>query len=66
MHTNKMIDFKEGAIIADDKHLLQLKYDVNNQLVGFYSNEEQDILLQEILFEKHWNDVKSLKVINSN
>lgn len=66
MHTNKMIDFKEGAIIADDKHLLQIKYNVNNQLVGFYSLEEHDILLQEILFEKHWNDVKSLKVIDSN
>ena len=39
--------------------MLQSKYDMNNQLVAFFSTEKYNILLQEILFEKHWNEVES-------
>ncbi len=66
MHSNKMNEFSEAVIISDDKYMLQTKYDVNNQLLAFFSSEEYNILLQEILFEKHWNEVKSLNVVKNN
>ncbi|CAN5574987.1 hypothetical protein BH23THE1_BH23THE1_35580 [soil metagenome] len=65
-HSNKMIEFSECVIISDDKYILQSMYDRNNQLVAFFSTEKYNILLQEILFEKHWNEVESLASITRN
>jgi hypothetical protein len=65
IHSNKMVEFSECVIISDDKYMLQIKYDMNNQLVAFFSTEEYSTLLQEILFEKHWNEVKSLNIVNN-
>ena len=65
-HSNKMIEFRECVIISDDKYMLQLKYDINNQLIAFISTEKYNILLQDILFEKHWNEVKSLNTLKHN
>jgi hypothetical protein len=65
-YSNKMIEFNESMIMSDDKNLLQAKYDSNNQLMAYFSTDKSNILLQEILFEKHWNEVNSLNIINEN
>jgi hypothetical protein len=53
-------------MIFDSKHVLQVNYDISNKLVATYSNEEHKVLIQELMFEKYWNEVKSLEVVNSN
>jgi hypothetical protein len=45
--------------------MLQVSRDVNNQLLAFFSREEYNILVQGIMFEKHWNDVKSLAAVTN-
>ncbi len=65
-YSNKMIELNESMIMSDDKNLLQAKYDSNNQLIAFFSTDKSNVLLQEILFEKHWNEVNSLNIINEN
>jgi len=65
-YSNKMIEFNESMIMSDDKNLLQAKYDSNNQLIAYFSTDKSNVLLQEILFEKHWNEVNSLNIINEN
>ena len=64
MYSNKISEFNELVIISDDKYMLQVSRDANNQLLAFFSREEYNILVQEIIFEKHWNDVKSLAAVN--
>lgn len=66
MHLNKMNEFSEGIIISDGKYMLQSKFDANNQLVIYFSSEKYNILLQEVLFEKHWNEVECLNIVKSN
>jgi len=63
MHSNKISEFNEAVLIRDDKYMLQIKYGINDQLLALFSSEEYNILVQEILFEKHWNEVKSLTSI---
>ena len=38
----------------------QIKYNQNGKLEALYSNEKHQIFVQEILFEKFWNEVESL------
>jgi hypothetical protein len=64
--TNKLGSIDELVIINDSKVVLQIKYGQDDKLVAWLSNEEHSILVQEILFEKHWNEIKSLGVTNSN
>jgi hypothetical protein len=63
---NKIGDLDEMIIIFDDKHLLRLNYNQNNLLVATFSNEEHTVLVQGLMFEKYWNEVKSLELMNSN
>lgn len=65
-HTNKLGDVDEMVIISDNKHLIKVNYNQDNMMVATFSNEEYSILIQELIFEKSWNEVKSLNVINSN
>ena len=65
-YTNKIAEINEMVMIFDSKHLLQVNYDISNKLVATYSNEEHKVLIQELMFEKYWNEVKSLEVVNSN
>ena len=65
MYSNKISEFNELVIISDDKYMLQVSRDVNNQLLAFFSREEYNILVQGIMFEKHWNDVKSLAAVTN-
>ena len=54
------------VIISDNKHLIKVNYNQDNMMVATFSNEEYSILIQELIFEKSWTEVKSLNVINSN
>ncbi len=47
-------------MICDGKSVAQIKRGLDNKLVASFSNEEHNILLQEILFEKYFNEIKSL------
>ena len=53
-------------MINDQKFVMQIKNDDILNLSALISNEEHNILLQSILFEKYWNEVKSLEVIKGN
>jgi hypothetical protein len=66
IHSSEMIELSECVIISDDKYMLQTKFDMNNQLHASFSAEGHNIILQEILFEKHWNEVKSLNTVKNN
>lgn len=63
-HTNKLGSINEVAIISDGKIVIQIKHDYGNRPVASLSNEEHSILLQEILFEKYFNEIKSLEINN--
>ena len=65
-YTNKIAEIYEMVMIFDSKHVLHVNYDPNNKLVATYSNEEHKVLIQELMFEKHWNEVKSLDIMNNN
>ncbi len=65
-YTNKLGSTNEMVIVNDGKLAAQIKYDEGNNLEATVSNEEHTVLVQEILFEKYWNEVKSLEVVNSN
>ena len=53
-------------MLSDTKYVLQVKCNQHNEIVASFSNEEHSVMIQEILFEKYWNEVKSLEVVNSN
>lgn len=63
---NKVGDLNEMIMIFDDKHLFRLNYNEDEVLVATFSNEQHTVLIQELMFEKYWNEVKSLEVMNSN
>ena len=65
-YTSKLDDSNEMVIISDNKYLLHIRDDRDNKLVATFSNEEHNVLVQELMFEKQWNEVKSLKVVNNN
>ncbi len=65
-YTSKIGEINEMVMIFDNKHLLHVNYDSDNELVATYSNEEHKVLIQELMFEKYWNEVKSLGIINNN
>ncbi len=45
--------------------MIQIKQVYGNKLIASLSNEEYSILLQEIPFEKYFNEIKSLEINNS-
>jgi hypothetical protein len=65
-YTNKLGDLDEMVIISDNKYLLHIRYGRDNKLIATFSNEEHSVLVQELMFEKYWNDLKSLNVMNGN
>ena len=64
-YSNKLGEFNEFIMLSDNKYVLQIKYDQLNEIVASFSNEEHNVLIQEILFEKYWNEVKSLTTMNN-
>ena len=43
----------------------QIKYNQNGMLEALYSNKKHQIFVQEILFEKFWNEVESLSDVTN-
>ena len=59
--TEKLGKFNEMVMISDSKYVIQIKYNDNeSKLIASFSNKEHQVLVQEILFEKYWNEVNSL------
>jgi hypothetical protein len=58
--TNRLGNIDSLTILNDGKLVLQAKPNNNQGLVASLSNEQHNIAVQEILFEKYWNDVQSL------
>ncbi len=65
-YSNKLGDINEMVIIADSKIMLRIKDDIVRSTSALLSSEEQSVLVQEILFEKYWNEIKSLEIAQRN
>lgn len=65
-YSNKLGNIEELMIICDGKDLLRITYDKLRNFVASFTNKEHQILVQEILFEKYWNEIKSLANVNNN
>jgi hypothetical protein len=65
-YTNKIGNFNEMIIMSDSKYLFQIKYSQNGKLEALHSKEKHQIFIQEILFEKFWNEVESLSSMPSH
>lgn len=63
---DKIGDINEMIIVFDDKHLLRFNYNQDNLLIATFSNKEHTVLVQQLMFEKFWNELKSLEVMNRN
>lgn len=48
--------------MGDQKSVMQFNYDSLSNLSASVSNEEHQILLQDVLFEKYWNEVIDISV----
>lgn len=65
-NANKLGNINEFIIISDGKHLMKINYDKDHNFVAFFSNKEHQVLVQQILFEKYWNEIRSLAIANGN
>ncbi len=64
-YTDKLGYLDEMTIISDNRYLLEIKYDQQKKLIATFSNEEHYIQVQEIMFEKYWNEIKSMEITNN-
>jgi hypothetical protein len=65
-YSSKLGSINECIIISDGKALLKINND-NDDLDNFTASLTYDpnqILIQEILFEKHWNELENLSLLN--
>lgn len=63
--TEKLGKCNEMAMIPDSKYVIQIKYNgSDSKLIASFTNKEHQVLVQEILFEKYWNEVNSLATAN--
>jgi hypothetical protein len=63
---NNLGRFDEMILISDSKYVLQVRYDNDNKMIASFTNEKHKVQVQEIIFEKYWNEVKSLEVMNGD
>ena len=59
-YSNNIGNLEEMVMVFDNKYLLYIQYNQQNKLIASFSNEDYTVLVQEILFEKYWNEVESL------
>ncbi len=45
--------------------MIRLNLDISFKQTAYLSTEGSTITVQEILFEKYWNDIKSLEITNN-
>lgn len=48
------------AVLTDGKYVLQINDDHNGEIFALLSNEINTVLVQEVLFEKYWNEINTL------
>ncbi len=65
-YSDHLDKFNELILISDGKTMLRCILELSNELVAHLSTDEADVLVQEILFEKSWNEIKSLDIVNSS
>jgi sugar-specific transcriptional regulator TrmB len=64
-YSNRLGDFDEMIICFDGKYVLHIQEDGSNNLKGSFTNDSNKVLVHEIVFEKYWNEVKSLEIANN-
>ncbi len=64
-YSNRLGEFDEMIICFDGKYVLQIQQDKSDKLIGSLTNQSNKVLVQQILFEKYWNEVKSLEIANN-
>jgi hypothetical protein len=65
-YSNKLGNIEEFIIISDGKALLRINHKNLHNFVASLTNKEHQILVQEILFEKYWNEIKSLAIVDKH
>jgi hypothetical protein len=66
-YTDKLGNFSEMVLVSNGSHVLQVKHvQENNNLIASFSNEQHSVFIQEIMFEKYWNEVKGLYAFLNN
>jgi hypothetical protein len=63
---NKLCRLGEMILISDSKYVLQVRYDKDNKMIASFTNEKHKVQVQEIMFEKYWNEIKSLNEVMTN
>jgi hypothetical protein len=63
---NKLGRFSEMILISDSKYVLQVRYDKDNKIIASFTNEKHKVQVQEIMFEKYGNEIKSLDEVMTN
>ncbi len=61
---NSLCCFNEMVVLTDGRHVLQTKHQQDGKIFALSSNEEHTIMIQEVLFEKYWNELQSLEIMN--
>jgi hypothetical protein len=66
-YSGKLGSISECMIICDGKALLKINNDYSDpsNLTASLTYDPEQILIQEILFEKHWNEVENLALLNT-
>lgn len=59
-----LCSFNEMVVLTDGKHVLRTKHQQDGKIFALSSNEEHTIMIQEVLFEKYWNEIESLEIMN--
>lgn len=59
-YSNQVEKFNELILIGDGKAMLRIVREQSNEFVAHFSTDKPAILVQEILFEKSWNEVETL------
>ncbi len=63
--SNQIDRFNELVVLCDSKSMIRLNLDISSKQTVYFSSEQSAIAVQEILFEKYWNEVKSLEITNN-
>ncbi|HET6589675.1 MAG TPA: hypothetical protein VFG45_05880 [Candidatus Nitrosocosmicus sp.] len=62
--TDKLGEFNNFSIVSDSRYVYQIRSEQNHKFEASFSTAQHNILIQEILFEKYWNEVNSLSMTN--
>jgi hypothetical protein len=60
-HHIHLTNIKETILISDSDALLIIEFEQSNNIIGRLSKNEMDVLVQDIIFEKNWNEMKMLQ-----